>query len=984
MFACDACLRLQSHKASHSAILVARTGAAALDASTDIRLAGLYWLGEGDDEISGSSSEEDEPDEMWSRPPCPLPPSLHRDTEMVATWDLLIRPDGFSIRRVFRTFLARHGMPNEFWLPNLLSAPAFVVFAPRVASRAGDRAGGLLPPLLDSGWRGGVDPRAALDMPLLYVRRGPLPAVPLPRAVPSARLQAAATAVFQDALDEGGSNAARALLHAGAARIPSAEQYRVADPAPFAQQRLDRRPDAECLITPMPRCNVALVRPNELEPPADQPDLVAHSFSDVVTAKGMARIKRFRRAERRMWTLASKGMHKAARNAKPADLTLEWAMHTRPRFRGVVMDFESLPFRSLQPSRWPDRPPSTDLHIRAFRREFRSHPSFTNRQLRGVLSHGTPAWNECARISHLAGPHGSTLKHMDQFERLRSVELEKEWARVGFGRSLECATWPVRQVPSSIAFRSDGTKPRLCTDLSWPPPGVADGVDSPNDAQRLVVDAVEFIRLVYFCVMCAVMLVAGVEIRVWKLDLVACYKRAPQQTATRWYRQYSTMDGTQTLDRVSFGQTDGPSSCTEQTNFVRFIIVREIRYADACYPTRDVAILAYLESRRDCFGADDGAELSLAQLLVMLDDFGGVSFDDLLWRADGTPFCDRHQAQRRRAQLHFEVAVSVITRLGHDVDPSSPDKYVPPTLVMVLIGGRVDVGPAESLSLEPAKRTRYKLLLEQRLRAVCINPTELTSLAFKMLVVCEVYPLGRQWLHSAFRCLRRHRHALSILWADEPEVASDMERFWTLLSSASPLAIPLACRRSFPFDGHPHLIVKYDDASGLSAPGAEPEGEPGFGAWTVRDHCLFYIHGLWTEEEARLLSISVLEYLISLFSTDAFSALQPLATHMLEFTDNSGVEWSARRENARSELMQRVTSRRSHLLSERRLFARTARVPSTCNTWADDLSRQRVEKVLREAAALGLRVCRVELTNARDTEWLLGHARRIAGARQQA
>ena len=22
-----------------------------------------------------------------------------------------------------------------------------------------------------------------------------------------------------------------------------------------------------------------------------------------------------------------------------------------------------------------------------------------------------------------------------------------------------------------------------------------------------------------------------------------------------------------------------------------------------------------------------------------------------------------------------------------------------------------------------------------------------------------------------------------------------------------------------------------------------------FGAWTVRDHCLFYIHGLWTEEE---------------------------------------------------------------------------------------------------------------------------------------
>ena len=83
--------------------------------------------------------------------------------------------------------------------------------------------------------------------------------------------------------------------------------------------------------------------------------------------------------------------------------------------------------------------------------------------------------------------------------------------------------------------------------------------------------------------------------------------------------------------------------------------------------------------------------------------------------------------------------------------------------------------------------------------------------------------------------------------------------------------------------------------------------------------------------------MSVLEFLISLFSLDAFTARFCEATHVLEFTDNTGVEFSARRESARRELMQRVTSRRSHLLHERAVVPRTLRVSSSQNTWADDL-----------------------------------------------
>jgi hypothetical protein len=739
------------------------------------------------------------------------------------------------------------------------------------------------------------------------------------------------------------------------------------------------------MLTPTPLTNVARDAPDELPTPVDPPMLFAADVREVITAAGCRRLRAYQRREQRMWRLAANGDWRAARRARPEDLTLDWERHTRPAFRGVVMDFSQRPYRSLLPTRWPDRPPSTDLHIRAIRREFRSHPSFPNRQLRGVISHGDPAWNECRRICHLAGPHTSALRHFDLFDAKAKAERDSGWAEAGFPDSFECASWPVRRVPSSIAFRDRDTLSgaRLCTDLSWPQPLMAPGVDSPNDAQKQAVAAARFARLGEFCVACAVRLPAGVPVRVWKVDLVAAYKRSGQQRATRWYRQYSTSRGAQTLDRISFGQTDGPSSFTEQSNFIHFVITREMRYADECYPTRDAAIIAWTVARRGLSSvAGDGTEGpsladSLSFLFVLLDDFGGVSFCDPLWRADGSPVLEPSGRQLTRAELHFRIAVAVIRRFGHDVDPSKPEKYAPPCLRMIILGGVIDVGPAESLSLEPAKRERYLAHLRTALERPAPRTSGVTSLAFKMLVVCEVYPRARQWLHAVFRCLRRHRECAVVDWSQEPEARDEFGRFAELLRSDERLEIPLACRRSFPMDGHPSLIVKYDDASGENHPWERASNAPGFGAWSVRDGCLYYVHGLWTRDERATFSITVLEYLISIFSTDAFSSLFPDASHLLEFTDNTGVEWSARRENASAELMQRLTARRSQLLAERRLTPRTVRVRSADNLWADMLSRQRVDDVLQQAHALGLRTQLVALTPAtRDTDWLLAHARR--------
>jgi len=209
------------------------------------------------------------------------------------------------------------------------------------------------------------------------------------------------------------------------------------------------------------------------------------------------------------------------------------------------------------------------------------------------------------------------------------------------------------------------------------------------------------------------------------------------------------------------------------------------------------------------------------------------------------------------------------------------------------------------------------------------------------------------------------------VFALEPAVESSLRRFLQLLLSEERIAVPLACRESFPFANVSELLVTFADASGLSRAGDLADGEPGFGAWTVRGSTLFILHGLFDSREAELLSISVLEFIISVWAERVFLSRFPEVTHVLEFTDNSGAEWSARREAPSAMLMQRVSAFRSEMLSSTRTFVRTCRIPSACNVWADDLSRQRVQKVYAEATALGLTVTELTISpDLRDLAWL--------------
>ena len=80
--------------------------------------------------ISDSSSESDEEGDLRSIPPRPLVPELQRGSEMRATWDLLTRPDGLSMRALRNLFVQAHGEPSPMWFSVIVDSGWFELFIP--------------------------------------------------------------------------------------------------------------------------------------------------------------------------------------------------------------------------------------------------------------------------------------------------------------------------------------------------------------------------------------------------------------------------------------------------------------------------------------------------------------------------------------------------------------------------------------------------------------------------------------------------------------------------------------------------------------------------------------------------------------------------------------------------------------------------------------------------------------------------------------
>lgn len=775
---------------------------------------------------------------------------------------------------------------------------------------------------------------------------------------------------------------AQPFAFAGAAALPSVSPLDA--PAPFSHRRLERRPDLECLLAPLPVTNVPPVMPFEEPPPVDPPsDLTATDVREVVPHNDLHRFCSWARRADRSIQLARSGDRRAARHAKPDDLMLAGVM---PRFAGITMDFTVFPFRPLLPSRWPDRPPSTDIRIRLVRREFRSHRHYPDRSLRSSLSHGVPEVGTCSPVSFFAAPHGSAYAHCGDWLKQMAAERSRGWSRAGFHRSFGLATWPQRCQPTSMVCRHG--KWRLCHDLSWPLPDNPFGVESPNDADEFVM-VIVFAVLSQLCFAAALFLAAGLPCKLIKFDLSKAYKRNGTQLSLTWRRTTWSEERSQTLDRVAFGQRDGPCWFSRTSHKMVYVMRAELDYAESCYPCRCPHVVAYVRLRRllarQAGAADERLWTALAFLMAMIDDFGLAVVDYPVFRVDGSVVRNASGVQRTFAYLALDVCESVVTRFGHSLEKDDPLKYALPCDRMLLLGGIIDLD-AEELAFDDDKRGRYLVALRALLASGSCSASELTSMAFRLLCVCECDPLMRRWVDPIF-CALRHARTSRVLLDREPEVADALRRFETRLADGERIAVPLACRQSFPFADSASLLVCFADASGTdpfgpahaSAPGFGTEpfqpahaSNPGFGAWVVRGRTLYLFDGSWTPDELRLLHISVLEYVVSFWAPQIFLPIAPSVSHLLEFTDNTGAEGSMRRETPHALLMQRVADRRSAFLASHGLFSRVCRVDSASNAWADHLSRQRRSIVLAEAAALGLSVVVLEVPDElRDLSWLV-------------
>jgi len=512
----------------------------------------------------------------------------------------------------------------------------------------------------------------------------------------------------------------------------------------------------------------------------------------------------------------------------------------------------------------------------------------------------------------------------------------------------------------------------LCHDLSWPRQELEAGVESPNDADFFVM-LIVFSTVGQMATVVMLFLAAGLPVLVAKFDLSKAYKRVGTQAALLWRRTCWSEEGSQTLDRVAFGQRDGPSIFSRHSTHMVYVMRMELAFADACYPPRDPAVIAFILARLALAVAsgvaDARAWASLFLVIAMIDDFGLVSVNDLLFRCDGSRVLRSDGQQMRRAEMHFTICCSIALRFGHALERDDPAKYVPPCLLLLYLGIVIDVAAGE-LTFDAAKRSAYAVRLRAALSEPSCSAKAFLSLSFRMLVVCEVWPYARPWCAPLFRAVRGDRRT-AVIFAREPAVESALRRFLALLEGEQRLAIPLASRVYFPFADAEHLLVSFADASGPEPPWRPQIGSPGFGAWAVRGRTLYYFHGLWQPCEAETLSINVLEYLVSFWATVLLSEAHPSVSHLLEFTDNTAAEWSMRRETPSARLMQIVSERRAAYMQRRGLFSRVSRVDSSANRWADMLSRQRVADVLAEAAALGLSCVELRMPpELRDTLWL--------------
>lgn len=701
----------------------------------------------------------------------------------------------------------------------------------------------------------------------------------------------------------------------------------------------------------------------------------------LIPAETLRVLEKFRHDVAVVFSAARKGRWQWARDHRPraVELTEEQALH--PRARGWTWERrEGDVWHAIQPSAWPESPPGADLEVARII-EAAKEGGFDDMEIIAFIAHGYPAPEGVERCAVLAPPHVGALKECEAFEKCARKDRERGWVR--HSGTLP-HVWPLRVDPQNIVLRFG--KARMTTDKSMR----QGSSQSYNECVDLTVwAAIEYVRVARLGRGVMVLSTARVPVKAWGFDLEAFFRKTAKARQSWWLSGLLHRDGFGLDIRVQFGQREAPVLTGRQSCFIVWAIRRELRRLDAAYAPRDPLVLAWVARRAERMAAAGGTEAEWTALFVVMifvDDGGAASMDDLVFDARGEPVWIEEageRVQQRRAHLHCEAALGVVRYFGHR---ESEGKTTWPGLELGYLGVTLDLRLSRMyLTLE--KRDRYgaealALLAGADCGAagvVIVQFESLNSLVHKLLHASSAVVLGRQHMYHLLRARRRSGGLRACSRA--LGVAAQVELRWWVERLSEQIGIPLASRTVFPAASSDGVVTTYADASReLSR-----LSESGYGGWAVFGDTLFYVEGRWERWELEEFSINVLELAAHFITTfamlDVAVQLQSrgdaravgVASHSLQFTDNTAAEHSSERGRPHERRMQMLIARGYGELLARGVYSHTERVASVDNDIADGLSRGGTHLVgaLQMARGAGLRTERASAVSSwRDLGWL--------------
>ena len=752
-------------------------------------------------------------------------------------------------------------------------------------------------------------------------------------------------------------------------------------------RHLEPELDEVLAAEPLPRCNI----PSKTDPePAPEPRpnppgpfTTAQLIPDDVVANVKAHGRRIadllKRAKR-----GSKGA-KVARGLRPEALIYEEHEALHPCGFGWTWrkrEDQDL-WDAVQPSSARD-PPSSDLRGKVFAADAK-RLDMIDKQVVSWALHGFPGAVDMPTGRAVLGyPHAGAIKNAEAFEEINQRDIKAGF--VSSGHEFP-EFWPCVVDPMNIVVQHD--KPRATIDKtmqlsssSHPEPVKAfnDYVDLEEERRHV---PFKLVRVWQLSRAAAILLTAGVQIKLGKFDLSAYFRMHGKQRLHVYQsgRLLETLFG---FDyRVNFGERHAPDHTCRASDALAFFVRVELRRLGKEYPTKCPKIVEWLAMRLGLAqqaGQEDDPDfvwLCLFFFIYYVDDAGLAAFSDLLFNTDGSPVLIAVTAedgtvsyrQQTRDVLYFEAALKIVQRYGH-LTPEK--KQSPMNLTLEFLGISLDLRLLKRL-ITSEKRKAY-LEVVKAVLASKQNPNGTLAVAFddvnsmvhKLLHASEVIPIGRAHLFHTRAALRAGKKASSTrhtIFLGE-EVCVEMRWWQAQLEDeigCEQHGVPFAVRFNFPTSSDT-TVIAYGDASRE----VDNLKESGFGAWSVIDGVFVYIEGRWTAEEIARYSINVLEAFTRDVSTYRFIRYAReqgfTASHSLAFTDNSTAESIAEFGRTDKPGLFALNARRQAWLIENGVFQANERVASIHNDVADLISRGHIDKALRFPSESGLSILRLHLS----------------------